>query len=104
MIDPGKESYRFQRSMEKKKEGKRERNEAEAVVPGAATVGSSISIAGSNPIAFQAMSFQPPTARMEECSSTARARTVFDVKYHFVWWTASTKRTEQRSKTSTFIR
>ena len=33
------------------------------------------SISGSNPIAFQAISFQPPTARMEGCSNTGRART-----------------------------
>ena len=33
------------------------------------------------------MSFQPPAARMEECSNIGRARTVFDIKYHFVWIT-----------------
>jgi hypothetical protein len=37
------------------------------------------SITRSNPIAFQAMSFQPPTARMEECSNIGRARTRFSI-------------------------
>ena len=43
---------------------------------------------GSNPTAFQAVSFQPPSTRMEGWSSIGTsAHAVFDIKYHFVWIT-----------------
>jgi hypothetical protein len=42
---------------------------------------------GSNPTAFQAISFQPPPARMGMLEYRTSAQAIFDIKYHFVWIT-----------------